>query len=334
MAAALFIGGIASILLPVAPGKAERLRVVVPTGAGTLGVAKVLAKAGVVRTALGFAVLAEITGGARHLEAGTYLLSPGSSPLAVVRTLVRGAVAVRTFTVVPGQSLEEAAAAMQAAGLFPAAKFVQSSRHAALPHGFGPVGPVRDRLEGFLPPATYRVPLGSNVAQVTAILRDQFNRFFTTSDARAAKKQGLTPRGALTLASIVEREAATTADRRQVARVFLNRLRIGMPLQSDATVLYAVGRSKLNTRDFASPSPFNTYTHVGLPPGPICAVSEQSLAAVLHPAKNGDYYFITLPDGKMVFSSTLSGQEAALARAASHRNHRQSVASSPAAKTR
>jgi UPF0755 protein len=316
LAAALFGGLVAATLVPVSPGSHARQRVVVPSGAGALGVGQALAGAGVVRSGLLFALLAEALGSAHRLEAGTYLLGPGESPVALVRQVANGDVAVHVLTIVPGMTVAQAAAAMQAARLFPARQFLAYATGASPPPDFAERPGVKDPLEGFLAPATYRVPIGATVAQVAALLRAQFERAFTAADRARARRLGLSPLAVLTLASIVEREASGPATAPRVAAVFLNRLRRHMPLQSDATVLYALGGgSRLTAADLRVRSPYNTYRVTGLPPGPICNPGPESIAAVLHAAHTGDLYFATLPDGRMVFSRTYAGQQRALRRA-------------------
>lgn len=300
---------------PVRPGTARtRQLVVVPPGAGLGDVAALLRSHGLIRSSAFFEAYALVSGASRHLQAGTYRLSPGMSTPAMVRTIALGETAVAVVTVVPGMTVAEVAAREAALGLVPATTFLAYARTAAPPQGFPASPGVVYRLEGYLYPDTYRIPLGSSAAAVVAPMLAAFADAFGPAARAAAAREGLTPVQAVTLASIVEREASQAAVRRKVAGVFLNRLKIGMPLGSDATIYYAANVSpggRLTSGDFQVASPYNTYRYPGLPPGPIDNPGGGALAAVLHPAHVPYLYFFARPDGTYVFSRTYAGQLAA-----------------------
>ena len=220
---------------------------------------------------------------------------------------------------VPGMTVAEVAAAVQRSGLVSAQAFLRYAAHAAPPPGFAPNGRVQQPLEGYLYPDTYRIPIGATPAEIAAPMLAAFEAAFGPEERAAARAEGLTPAQAVTLASIVEREASQPAVRRRVAGVFMNRLRLGMPLGSDATVYYAAdvapGRP-LVAADFRVASPYNTYRNAGLPPGPIDNPGGGALAAALHPAKVPYLYFFARPDGRYVFSRSYAGQLAAERQAA------------------
>lgn len=305
---------VASAARPVDPGARRAVLVTVPAGVGVSGVARLLAHRGIIRSAAYFEILSLFSGDSTRLEAGTYRLSAAMAPSAVMRRLAAGGVATARVTVVPGMTVAEVASRVAAAGLGSAAAFLRYAATAKPPAGFAPAGPVREPLEGYLYPDTYTIALGSTPADVVAQMRAAFGRAFGPRERLAARAQGLTPAEAVTLASIVQREAATPAVRREVAGVFLNRLRLGMPLGSDATVYYAAGVAPggaLTAADLASPNPYNTLDHKGLPPGPIDCPGGGALAAVLHPARVPYLYFFARPDGRYVFSRTYAQQLAA-----------------------
>lgn len=180
---------------------------------------------------------------------------------------------------------------------------------------------VRYRLEGYLYPATY------DVGQ-TETLKELVTEMVAKSDSvmqsyyKSIKKQGYTVQQVLTLASLVEREGVTDADRRKIAGVFLNRIDAKMPLQSDISVMYALNTHKthLTNKDTAVDSPYNLYVHTGYGPGPFDQPSEQSIEAVLNPAdrSKGYYYFVAnLKTGKILYAATLAEQTANTAEFAS-----------------
>jgi UPF0755 protein len=299
---------------PPRPGTRRSHFVVVPPGTGVTGVARLLRRRGMIRSALYFEALSLVTGQSRDLEAGTYSLSPGMAPGKVLHLLASGDVAAARVTVVPGMTVAEVARVVATSGLVSAAAFLGYVKTAKPPAGFAPTGQVREPLEGYLYPDTYRLALGSSPAQVVAPMLAAFERAFGPSEKAAARAEGLTPAQAVTLASIVEREAATGSLRREVAGVFMNRLHGHMPLGSDATVYYAAQvppGQHLTAAELSSQSPYNTLRHTGLPPGPIDSPGGGALAAALHPAHVPYLYFYARPDGRYVFSRTYAGQLAA-----------------------
>ncbi|WP_269746207.1 endolytic transglycosylase MltG [Syntrophaceticus schinkii] len=171
-----------------------------------------------------------------------------------------------------------------------------------------------ERLEGFLFPATYELRPGMSEEEIIKLMLEKFQTVFTPQLQQRADEVDLSVREIITLASIVEREAKLEEERPQVAAVFLNRLQRGMRLESCATVQYILGKQKetLTTKDLQNPSPYNTYLHTGLPPGPIANPGASSIKAVLYPA-DGDYlFFVARGDGSHQFSKTFrEHQEAA-----------------------
>lgn len=302
---------------PVSPGSHQRERVVIPSGAGTVGVGRLLARRDLIRSAPYFDAMAFFSGASTRLEAGTYLLGPGMHPSGIIGRLVAGDTATVRVTVIPGSTVTEVAASLARARLFPARAFLAYAAVAKPPPGYADPSGVRDPLEGFLYPDTYRIPLGSTPAQVAAMMEAAFEAAVPPADQKLAAREGLSPLEALTLASIVEREARFASERATIAGVFMNRLKDHMPLQSDATVMYAARvppGGPLTAKDLQVKSPYNTYRVRGLPPGPIANPSGASIVAALHPARVPYLFFYGLPDGRHVFSRTYAGQLRAEAR--------------------
>ena len=171
--------------------------------------------------------------------------------------------------------------------------------------------PPDDNLEGYLVPDTYDVPKGATGRDIVQMMLDNFDKRVLVPDAAQVKQfPGGLP-AALTLASLVEREAEVDADRPLIAAVYLNRLRLGMRLQCDATVQYALPehKTRLLYADLRVDSPYNTYQHKGLPPTPIANPGLPSIDAALHPADVDYLYYVAGPGGRHLFSRTLAGHE-------------------------
>jgi len=199
------------------------------------------------------------------------------------------------------------AAIFESHGLGPAAAFKDAARNAALVHAIDP--DARD-LEGYLFPETYALPRQADATKLVSQMVARFEHVFTPELRDAAKAHRLTVRQAVTLASIVEKETARSDERPLVAAVYTTRLRIGMPLQCDPTVIYALTKAgrydgNIHKADLSFDSPYNTYRYPGLPPGPIASPGRASLEAAVNPADADFLYFVSRNDGSHVFAHTL-----------------------------
>jgi len=293
---------------PVAPN-APQILVRVKDGSSLAGVAEQLQQRGIIRSALYMRLYADMSHSAGDIQAGVYLLSGRESAAQVLHALVSGDVATHRLTIPEGYTVSDIAFLLQRQGIAQTAAFVGAARAFANP--FIPEGsPVRYRLEGYAFPSTYEIPYGSSPSAVADILFAQWEREFTPAMRQEAAQEHLSVNAVMTLASLVEREAKLERERPIIAAVFLNRLRLGMPMQSDPTVAYAMRRplDAVTLKDEHYASPFNTYYVKGLPPGPICNPGLPSIEAVLHPAKVGYLYFYGLPDGSHIFSYTYAQQ--------------------------
>lgn len=178
---------------------------------------------------------------------------------------------------------------------------------------------VRDPDEGYLFPATYKFPYGTTPAQAFTMMWQTFKR--RALPVYRASHSSLSLTQWVTLASMVQQEDKEPPDARGIAGVFVNRLKVGMPLQSDATVRYALGhavKGPLNYTNLTAPSPFNTYQHQGLPPGPIANPGMTAFRAALTPAPEPYLYFLSLPSGKVLYAATYAQQLANIAYANQH----------------
>jgi UPF0755 protein len=279
-----------------------------PQGVGVQGIASRLAQAGVVPDALTFRAAARLSGAERRLQAGEYRFAGEASPAEIVGRLVRGDVARKNVTFPEGLTIREMGAIFENSGLGSSAEFVRAASDGQL---IADLDPDARTLEGFLFPDTYALSRRATAEVAVQAMIARFDRAFDAGLRAAAAAQGMSPREVVTLASIVEKETAASEERPLIAAVYRNRLKIGMPLQCDPTVIYAVMRAgrwhgNLTKQDLQMDSPYNTYRHPGLPPGPIASPGRASLEAALHPADVRYLYFVSRNDGTHAFAETLA----------------------------
>lgn len=295
-----FAGGFAAF----GPGPAARsgavTEVLLPRGSGVAGVSAALKSAGVIRSEWAFQVLARATGAGRSLKAGEYAIPSRASPLAILSDLRAGRTVVRNVTLPEGLTSAMIVRELQSVDWL--------------------TGDVAVPEEGTLLPETYRAERGDTRQSLLDRMRSDQQALLDR--LWASRKPGLplaTPQEAVILASIVEKETGLRDERRRVAGVFINRLRIGMRLQSDPTVIYAVSRGEplgrgIRASELASRSPWNTYAYSGLPPTPIANPGRASLEAVLDPLETRELYFVADGTGGHVFAETLEAHNANVAR--------------------
>jgi UPF0755 protein len=284
----------------------------VPHGASSRGVAHILESNGVVRSALAFEIYAR-RHPRRSLEAGEYLFDRPVSGREVFWKLAKGEVYEIPFTVREGETLYDIAHDLEAGHFLSADDFVKA---ASDPMMIRDVDPHALTLEGYLFPATYQLPRHPVAVELTAAMVKKFKEQWArisppmAGDDKTRLASGYPISSIVTLASLVERETPKKEERPLVAGVFENRLRKDMMLQCDPTVIYALeqeGRynGTLTGADLHVNSPYNTYEHTGLPPGPIGNPGEASLRAALQPAETDYLYFVANTQGGHFFSATL-----------------------------
>ena len=282
--------------------------VTIPPGAGAAEIRRRLLDAGVVRDEYTLRAALRWTGSARGLKAGEYRFDREMTAVEVVDKLANGDIYTRRITFPEGLTIAEMARLYESREFGKAADFIAASRNGSLIHD---VDPDASDLEGYLFPETYAMPRNTPAARLIAMMVDRFKTTYSTELREQARAQGLTTRQVVALASLVEKETGKAEERPIVAAVYRNRMRIGMGMQADPTVVYALqkaGRYDGNIRreDLGFDSPYNTYKYPGLPPGPIAAPGRASLQAALNPADADYLYFVSRNDGSHVFATTLA----------------------------
>jgi UPF0755 protein len=292
---------------------ATATQVIVPRGTTFAEVAHALAVDGVISNVTTFRLLARVRGEEAAVRAGEYRFAARLTQNEVLRALVTGGAQVATWVTIPeGFTAAQIAQRLERDGVGPAAPFLRDFDGRRLV-----VGGVRTRnLEGFLFPSTYLMPLGASPQQAATPMVAEFFKELPRDATSRARALHVTLPQAVTVASLVEREAKSEVDRPKIAEVIYNRLRLRMPLQVDATIEYALPEHKaqLSFGDLKIDSPYNSYTHVGLPPTPIANPGLPSLEAALRPSKGDDLYYVYCGNGVHVFARTLAEHQANVAR--------------------
>jgi UPF0755 protein len=294
------------------PPSGEPVRITIPRGATLGAVADTLHAHRIIDSPRWFRLYATVLRRDRAIQAGVYdlyLHRPVSEVLAV---LVSGRAAFQRLVIPEGIMLTEVAAEVERQLDLPAESLFAAARDSALIARIAPGAPT---LEGYLYPSTYFIPVPPDARATVAQMVREFEAQWAPAWTARLDTLGLTRHQLVTLASIIEGEVRHDRDRPYVSSVYHNRLRDGWRLQADPTVIYALGRRRrLYERDYRTPSPYNTYLHDGLPPGPIGQPSAASLAAALYPAQTDFFFLVAQADGHHVFSRTLAEHRAAVAR--------------------
>ena len=278
-----------------------------PSGSGSAAIGQRLVAAGVVRDVPTFRTALYLSGQGRHLKAGDYRFDRAMTPFEAIDKIARGDVYVINVTFPEGLTIADMSKIFESHGIGTAASFVEAAKDAALVHDLDPA--AKD-LEGYLFPETYALSRHADAQKLIKLMVSRFDHVFTPELRQAAAAHNLTVRQAVTLASIVEKETARAEERPLVAAVYTTRLRIGMPLQCDPTVIYALTKrgsysGNIHKDDLSIDSLYNTYRYPGLPPGPIASPGRASLEAAVHPADADYLYFVSRNDGSHEFARTL-----------------------------
>jgi UPF0755 protein len=284
----------------------DPLRVTVPERAGLSIVADTLAAREIVGSEATFKLYARMKGAAGALKPGVYEFRRGEAYGDIVRKLVRGDVVKVRLTIPEGWTVAQIADRMATASGISRDSVMRVLAAPDAAKRFDVPGPT---LEGYLYPATYVFPLGTDARRMTQAMVKRYKDVWTPEMRSRAAALGMDEREVVTLASIVEKEAKVWEERPRIAAVYHNRLKRGMRLQADPTVQYALGahQSRLLYAqiDAVAGNPYNTYRHAGLPPGPIASPSAGAIQATLNPDPHDYLYFVARPNGTHVFTRTL-----------------------------
>ena len=303
----LFAGGSAvwCAMRGPAGSKGEPPRIVfIRPHTGALSIAATLKGGGVIRSRLAFLAVAVARGTHGRLLAGEYEFAPGLPLLEIVQRLEQGRGLVHEVTIPEGFAAQQIAELLADRGLVDRERFISllRTRQFLQQHGV-----ENGSLEGRLFPDTYRLIKGLSEEAIMQRMVRRFQEVFGQEQRARAGELGMSVGEVVTLASLIEREAHVAEERPLISSVFHNRLRRGMPLQSDPTVMYGLSRfsGRLSKANLQTPSPYNTYLNQGLPPGPIANPGRASIMAALYPASSRYLYFVSKNDGTHAFSTTL-----------------------------
>lgn len=279
-------------------------------------IARQLAEAGVIRSELAFDLWTAVHS-RQTLKAGTYRFAEPANAIEIFRRLTRGDVFFFTLTIPEGFNRFDIARALQHEKIVPAAAFLAATQDPGLIRN---LDPTAVSLEGYLFPDTYRITPGATAAQIAALMVARFRQELhqerwpeVKPHDNSTPPEPVSLHQWVTIASLVEKESAVQTERPVIAGIFYNRLERNLPLQCDPTVIYAsllvhAWQGTIHRVDLQRDSPYNTYTHAGLPPGPIANPGHSALAAAAHPVDTAYLYFVSNGEGAHRFATTLSQQ--------------------------
>jgi UPF0755 protein len=296
-----------------ASSEPEDVIIEVQSGMSLRALSNLLQERGLISSAERFGWLVRFKGAARRIKAGEYQLSTGLRPGEVLNKIVLGEVLLHQITFPEGYTIKQMAELLESRDLAKSDGFIAAASNPALAEE---LNIPASSLEGYLFPDTYQFARNLPVKRILAALVERFDQHFGPNQEEKAEELGFTRHQVVILASVVEKETAVPEERSLIAGVFLNRLKKGIRLQSDPTVIYGLKNfnGNLTKVHLEADTPYNTYTKRGLPAGPICNPGAASIHAVLNPASTPYLYFVAKKDGTHHFSSTLVEHNAAVLR--------------------
>jgi len=277
----------------------------IPAGASFKKVSDILANKHISEDQSNLKLLAYLMGATHRIKYGEYLLSGSMRPITILEKLLNGEVVLHRVTIPEGYTDEEIAKMLHEKGLLQDTKgFLFLTKDKVFIAG---LGISANSLEGFLYPDTYEFSKGLYPKEIIKKMVGQFKLIYTPKMQKRAKEIGMTTLQVIILASMIEKETSSPSERYLISGVFHNRLKIGMRLQSDPTVIYAfhLTNSRITRKELRTKNPYNTYRIKGLPPGPICNPGKESIVAALYPANINYLYFVSKNNGTHAFSKTL-----------------------------
>lgn len=321
----LALYGVRVVFLPAQGGEGDAVHkiITVKEGASFGQVAHQISEAGFITNHTAFVVLGKLMDVEEQIHPGRYDLNSRMAPSTILNVLATGQTIPYWVTIPEGFSIEQIAHLLEEIGATTVEQFVQTAGDAKF---IRELGIEAETLEGFLFPDTYRFHHGMSPRDIIEVMVKQLQRLYTPEVQKQASQRGLNMLEVLTLASIIERETGAGEERKLISAVFHNRLKRGMLLQSDPTVIYALPSFDGNLRkpDLRYTSPYNTYRVRGLPPGPIANPGWDSIMAALYPAPVPYLYFVSKNNGTHHFSTTLAEHSRAVYRYQKRLNRRTS----------
>ena len=308
---AIFAIYIAADFLSPLPIGNKSMEIEIPRGSTFTQAVEILSKERLVRDKNLFLLLGRINGMDRKIKAGYYSIQGPLSPLNIFRMLKKGQIIEYEITVVEGDSLREIGEKLSEKNIINKEDFRKLSSDEDFLSSHEINAPT---FEGYLFPDTYKVPKGMDPEEAIDLMIARMREKYSDELRVRTAELGLSEREVLTLASIIEKEAETDAERPLISAVYHNRLRKGMLLQADPTSIYGIKRSgeKITEKDVRRKTPYNTYVIKGLPPGPIASPGIKSIRAALYPAKVSYMFFVSNNDGTHRFSVTPAEHQAAV----------------------
>jgi len=317
--AVLALGGLAAryafemLLNRPGPPLSAPIRIDIAAGEPFRVTAAKMQAAGLVPSARALTLWARFKGVDRQIQQGAYQFGELLTPIALVEKMRSGEAMVIHVLLPEGATARDLASILERDGLGPAPTFASLTHDPAFARS---LGVSADGLEGYLFPDTYFFSPLDSAQRILGMFVARFHQVFTPDLAAEAERSGFTVHQIVTLASVIEKETGREDERPLVSAVFRNRLRHGMPLQADPTVIYGIENfdGHLTRRDLQTPTPYNTYIEPGLPPGPIANPGRSSLVAALRPADVPYLYFVARDDGSHEFNSSLAEHNRAVNR--------------------
>jgi UPF0755 protein len=294
------------------PSNTKKVIFEISRGTGLREIATKIEKCGVVKSDKIFILYAMFKGKHNRLQAGEYEFSPGESMSDVIEKIARGDVIVRKITIPEGLNINEIADLLESKGVISRREFIEKATRADLAKEL--IGKPLSSFEGYLFPETYYYKKGVTAEELINMMTSRFKITWNSLEIRRDEID-LTDQEIVTLASIIEKETGDPSERNMISEVFHNRLKLGMRLESDPTVIYALGNNfdgDLTREKLKTTSNYNTYRISGLPPGPIANPGKASLEAALNPTDFNYLYFVSMGEGRHEFST-------------SYRDHRKAV---------
>ncbi len=304
-------------LQPVDPSDSNPVEVRLPEDSTASEVAALLASQGLIRNEQMFLAYCRQKGLDKQLQAGLYEFNRSMSLPQLAALIAEGKVKNSSLTIPEGYTVRQVGELLYKENICTPQQWEEAlamvGDYAFLPRTGTPPD---KRLEGFLYPDTYRIDKTSGAQDIVAIMLARFAAVWNQEFAASAQEKNISVRDAVIIASLIEREAQVPEERKRIAGVIYNRLRTGMPLQIDATIIYSLGehREALTYKDLEIDSPYNTYRNTGLPAGPIASPGRASIAAALEPESNDYMYYVAKGDGSHHFSINYNEHLAAKAR--------------------